>query len=71
MADGDYTWFGAVAMAGAMGSRWRVLSGTFAGMVFTVADRYGWGTQFDIAMPGECGRARIYGRQIIEIEPAS
>lgn len=44
MANGERTYFGAVAMAGRIGSRWRALTGPFAGVVFTVADRYGHGT---------------------------
>ena len=70
MANGQRTYFGAVAMAGRIGSRWRALTGPFAGVVFTVADRYGHGTQFDIALPGQCTRAQLYGRQRIVIEPA-
>jgi hypothetical protein len=70
MWNGERTYFGAVAMAEALGSRWRVLTGPFAGATFTVADRYGWGTDFDIALPGDCDRARAYGRQRIEIAPA-
>lgn len=70
MANGERTYFGAVAMAGRIGSRWRALTGPFAGVVFTVADRYGHGTQFDIALPGQCARARIYGLRRIVIEPA-
>lgn len=70
MADGERTYFGAVAAAMPMGSRWRVLTGPFAGDTFTVADRYGAHTQFDIALPGECARARTYGRRRIEIAPA-
>jgi hypothetical protein len=70
MANGERTYFGAVAMAERIGSRWRALTGPFAGVVFIVADRYGQGTQFDIALPGQCARARIYGLRRIEIEPA-
>lgn len=67
MASGAFTYWGAVAMAEPFGSRWLVLSGPLAGQVFTAADRYGWGTQFDVAMPGECGRARVYGLRIIQV----
>lgn len=70
MYNGQRTYFGAVAMAARIGSRWRALTGPFAGVVFTVADRYGHGTQFDIALPGQCARARIYGLRRIVIEPA-
>jgi hypothetical protein len=70
MANGQRTYFGAVAMAGRIGSRWRALTGPFAGVVFTVGDRYGAHTEFDIALPGQCARARLYGRQRIVIERA-
>jgi hypothetical protein len=76
MANGERTYFGAVAMAERIGSRWRALTGPFAGVVFTVADRYrvnakGVGsTQFDVALPGQCARARIYGLRRIVIERA-
>jgi hypothetical protein len=68
MASGVDTYFGAAAMAEPFGSRWQVLSGTFAGQVFTAADRYGGGTQMDIALPGDCGRARAYGRQVVKVQ---
>lgn len=68
MASGTRTYWGAVAMAEPFGSRWLVLSGPLAGGVFTAADRYGHGTQFDVAMPGECGRARVYGLRIIQVQ---
>jgi len=70
MFNGERTYFGAVAMAEPIGSRWRVLTGLFAGVVFTASDRYGWGTDFDIALPGQCDRARAYGRERIVIAPA-
>lgn len=75
MYNGERTYFGAVAMAEPIGSRWRALSGPFAGTIFTVADRYavnarGIGsTQFDIAMPGDCEGAKRYGRRIITVAP--
>jgi hypothetical protein len=68
MANGEYTYWGAVAMAEPFGSRWLVLSGPLAGRTFTVGDRYSWGTQFDVAMPGECGRAREYGLRVIQVQ---
>jgi hypothetical protein len=68
MASGPPTYWGAVAMAEPFGTLWRVLSGPLAGGVFTAADHYGWGTQFDVAMPGECDRARVYGLQVIQIQ---
>jgi hypothetical protein len=64
----QHTFFGAVAMAEPYGSRWKVLTGEFAGQVFQVEDRYGRGTQMDIALPGECGRALNYGRPTISIQ---
>lgn len=68
MANGEYTYWGAVAMAEPFGTRWLVLSGPLAGQTFTAADHYGHGTQFDVAMPGECGRARNYGLRIIQVQ---
>jgi len=71
MFTGERTYFGAVAMTrDLLGTSWRVLTGPFAGDVFTVRDTYGAYTQFDIALPGQCDRARAYGRQRIVIEPA-
>lgn len=67
MANGEYTYWGAVAMAEPFGSRWLVLSGPLTGGVFTAKDHFGHGTDFDIAMPGECGRARAYGLRVIQV----
>lgn len=66
-ASGALTYWGAVAIAEPFRSRWLVLSGPLAGQVFTAEDHYGWGTQFDVAMPGECGRARVYGLRVIQV----
>lgn len=67
MASGNTVHDGAVAMNGvAFGTRWRILSGPLTGKVVTVEDRYGWGTEFDVWMPGsECF---AYGRHRIVIE---
>lgn len=51
------------------GSRWRVLTGPYAGRVFTVEDT-GSLAIFDIAMPGRCAAAVAYGRREISIEAA-
>ena len=65
MANGQPTYAGAVAMNDVpLGSQWEV-EGT--GHVYTVADRIGHGSQFDIAMPGDCAAARAYGRRTITI----
>lgn len=65
MANGQRVYSGAVAMNGVpMGSRWEVVG---TGRVYTVADRIGHGSQFDIAMPGNCAAARGYGRRFITI----
>lgn len=72
MANGQRVHDGAVAMNGVgFGVRWRVLSGPMAGRVFTVKDRIGHSSQFDIAMPGRCDAARRYGRHTITIERVS
>lgn len=68
MANGRRVYSGAVAMNGVpFGSRWEVLSGPWAGRVLTVADRIGHGSQFDVAMPGNCRAAINYGRRTIKI----
>jgi hypothetical protein len=71
MASGQRTYWGAVAMAEPFGSMWQVLSGPLAGRVFTVGDHFGHGTDFDVAMPGECGRARDYGLRVIQVQRMS
>lgn len=74
MANGERTYDGAVAMGTKknpeppFGTRFRVLSGPFAGRTLTVADRIGHGSQFDIAMPGRCPAALEYGRKQITVE---
>ena len=69
MANGQPAYNGAVAMNGQpFGSRWRVLSGPLAGRVFVVADRIHHGSDFDVAMPGDCQQARAYGRRTITVE---
>jgi 3D (Asp-Asp-Asp) domain-containing protein len=55
---------GMAAMNGVpLGSRWQVDGGG----VFVIADRIGHGSQFDIAMPGDCDAARRYGRRTITV----
>lgn len=70
MASGQRVYNGAVAMNGTpLGSRYQVLDGPRAGETFTVADRIGYGSSFDIAYPGDCRGANSYGRRIISIRP--
>lgn len=70
MASGRRVYSGAVAMNGTpMGSRYQVLDGPRAGETFTVADRIGYGSSFDIAYPGDCRGASNYGRRTITIRP--
>jgi 3D (Asp-Asp-Asp) domain-containing protein len=65
MANGQRVYRGAVAMNGVpMGSRWQVVE---TGAVYTVADRIGHSSGFDIAMPGDCSGARAYGRRTITV----
>ncbi len=68
MANGQRAHAGAVAMNGVpLGSVWAVDgAGTY-----TVADRIGHGSQFDIAMPGDCGAAIAYGRRTITVRRVS
>ena len=68
MASGKAAYSGAAAMNGTpLGSRYQVLSGPRAGETFVVEDRIGGGSQFDIAYPGNCSGARMYGRRVISI----
>lgn len=70
MASGQRVYNGAVAMNGTpIGSRYQVLDGPRAGETFTVADRIGYGSSFDIAYPGDCKGASSYGRRTISIRP--
>jgi hypothetical protein len=78
MYSGKRTYSGAVAVTGAalasdmpLGSRWAVLSGPASGRVLTVEDKIGHGSEFDIAMPGDCAGARVYGRRQIRIAKAA
>jgi len=67
MADGAALHEGAAAMNDRpFGSQVQILTGTLAGAVLTVEDRYGWGTQLDVFM-WDCWAARQYGRQVVEI----
>lgn len=66
MASGRPTYEGAAAMNGVpIYSQWRVSGGPMNGRTFTVEDRMGSGSGFDVAMPGRCDAARAYGRQTI------
>lgn len=68
MASGKRAYEGAAAMNGApFGRRYRVLDGPRAGETFVVEDRIGGGSTFDIAYPGNCEAARLYGRRTISI----
>lgn len=65
MASGKRVYSGAVAMNGVpFGSRWYAVE---LGRTFTVEDRIGHSSQFDIAMPGDCAGARQYGRRTLTI----
>lgn len=68
MANGEWVHDGAAAMNDvAFGSQWLVLDGTMAGRVFTVKDRIGSGSDFDIWIY-DCNAAIRYGRQHIRIQ---
>jgi hypothetical protein len=70
MANGQLAHEGAVSShVLPRGSRWRVLTGPYAGAVLIVEDTGPLAT-FDIAMPGRCDDAVAYGRRVIEIEAA-
>lgn len=69
MASGKFVYAGAAAMNGVrLGSRYRVLDGPRAGATFTIEDRIGHSSGFDIAYPGNCAAARQYGRRTISIQ---
>ena len=68
MANGQATHTGAAAMNGVpLGTKFRVLTGPLQGDVFTIKDRVGSGSDFDVAMPGECTAATRYGRRFVNI----
>lgn len=69
MANGQYAHDGAVAVNNVpFGTRYHVHTGPLAGRTFVVKDRVGWGSEFDVAMPGRCQDARNYGRRTITVE---
>ena len=68
MANGQRAHTGAAAMNGVpLGTKFRVKTGPLRGEVFTVKDRVGHGSEFDIAMPDRCSAASRYGRRVINI----
>lgn len=68
MASGRPMYRGAAAMNGVpLGSRYQVLDGPRSGEKFTIEDRIGRGSSFDIAYPGNCRAASLYGRRVISI----
>lgn len=72
MASGKPVYEGAAAMNGVpLGTRYRVRNGPRAGEVFTIEDRIGHSSQFDIAYPGDCEGAVRYGRRTVSISPAA
>ena len=59
---------GMVAMNGvALGSRWRIHDGPYAGTTLEVTDRIGHSTEFDIWFD-DCADAMAYGRRTITVE---
>jgi 3D (Asp-Asp-Asp) domain-containing protein len=67
-ASGGRGYDGSVAMNNVpLGSKWYVHTGPMAGRTFTVNDRIGSGSQFDIWM-STCDACRQYGSRNIEIE---
>lgn len=70
MASGKAVYDGAAAMNGVpLGTKYQVVNGPEAGKIFTIEDRIGHSSDFDIAYPGDCDAAIEYGRRIINIEP--
>jgi 3D (Asp-Asp-Asp) domain-containing protein len=71
MANGRRTHQGAVAAnTWPLGTRLRVSDSPYGPGTFTVEDRYGWGTSLDFAVPGDCARARAWGRRDVRVEVA-
>ena len=69
MANGHRTHQGAVAAnRWPLGTRLHVSDSPYGPGVFTVEDRYGWGTSLDFAMPGDCQGAREWGRRDVQVE---
>jgi hypothetical protein len=72
MANGRHTHRGAVAAnRWPLGTVLRVSDSPYGPGLFTVEDRYGWGTQLDFATPGDCALARGWGRRTVRVEVAS
>ncbi len=70
MASGKAVYEGAAAMNGVpLGTKYQVVSGPEAGKIYTIEDRIGHSSDFDIAYPGDCDAAIEYGRRTIRIEP--
>lgn len=70
MASGKPVYEGAAAMNGVpLGSKYRVVDGPEAGKIYTIEDRIGHSSEFDIAFPGDCEAAMQYGRRTINIAP--
>lgn len=70
MASGKPVYEGAAAMNGVpLGSKYQVVDGPEAGKIYTIEDRIGHSSEFDIAFPGDCEAAMQYGRRTINIEP--
>ncbi len=70
MASGKAVYDGAAAMNGVpLGTKYQVVNGPEAGKIFTIEDRIGHSSDFDIAYPGDCDAAIEYGRRVINIEP--
>lgn len=68
MASGQPVYEGAAAMNDVpLGTQYRVIDGPRAGEVFTIEDRIGHSSEFDIAYPGDCDAAIRYGRRTINI----
>lgn len=69
MANGTKAHTGAAAMNGVpLGTKFLIRTGPLKGETLTVKDRIGSGSEFDIAMPNNCRKARKYGRRVINIK---
>lgn len=69
MANGQRTHRGAVAAnTWPLGTVLHVSDSPYGPGTFVVADRYGWGTSLDFAIPGDCAAALRWGRQTVRVE---
>lgn len=71
MANGVRAHAGAVASnRHPFGTRLHLSDSPWGPGEFVVADRIGWGSELDIAVPRDCGLARRWGRRVVSVREA-